>query len=220
MIRIKHLYIKNVSTLLFIALMIVLVVQCKSSNKETQKKETQSEANQAVKSNNKKDPPQLVHDDKGNIIERHSKAYRKADGSVRSIDDYYYKHDERGNVIEEIKKSHNADGTLNFKNINYYTYDTKNQKIELKFYSYNGNEELQRKARNTYQYNDNGLCTLDLSYNNDDKLFLKIIRQENDKGELSSEEFIHYDENRAKKDHKKYHYNQFGLEKTEDMMKK
>lgn len=219
MIRTGLVIFRKLAGIVGFILVLGIMIQCNNSTTETKKDKNQTEDKKPASKSQTKEPAKLVYDDNENIIERHNKAYQK-DGSLRSMDDYYYKYDDRGNVIEEIKESHDADGVLSYKNVNFYTYDDKNQKIELRFFSYNGNEELQRKARNTYEYNDRGLCVLEHSYNNEDKLFLKIIRYQNDAGELTAEEFIHFDDNGEKKDHKKYHYSQFGLEKTEDMMKK
>ncbi|MEZ5196200.1 MAG: hypothetical protein R2764_07325 [Bacteroidales bacterium] len=95
--------------LIIIFTLSLLTLQCKGPDSDKKQKQDQAAENQPVKSTNTKEPAKLVHDEKGNIIERHNKSYRKADGSLRSIDDYYYKYDDRGNVIEEIKESHDAD---------------------------------------------------------------------------------------------------------------
>ena len=93
-------------------------VQCKNSKKAKQenvgnKDTTELTTNDKVK----REKPKLIHDDKGNIIERHAYSYRKKDGSIRSKDSYYYKRDERGNVTEEIKESYSPDKELKFNDI-------------------------------------------------------------------------------------------------------
>jgi hypothetical protein len=48
----------------------------------------------------------------------------------------------------------------------------------------------------------------------------KIIFEPDSTGKMLSEEYIHYNQDGTIKDHKKYYYNDYGLEKTVDLMKK
>jgi len=199
-----------------IILLALFMMQCKNTKKETAtKKQSAAQSAKPVR-----EKPKLVYDDRGNIIERHAKSYRKYDESIRSVDSYYYKYDERDNLIEEIKESYTVDGELKYKNVNFYSYNDKNQRIELRFFSYDKNDSLQRQARTTFEYNDLGHPVKEQSYYTDGTIKGTIIREPNEKGELLSEEYIHYNPDGTKKDHKKYYYTKYGLEKTEDLMEK
>lgn len=219
-------FIKNLKlsylTLFFLMIMIPLFfIQCKNSKKAKQENAGNKDTTELTTDNKvKKEKPKLIYDDKGNIIERHAYSYRKKDGSIRSKDSYYYKRDERGNVTEEIKESYSPGGELKFKNVNYYSYDDKDRKIEQKFFSYDGEGNLKRKARNTFKYNENGYLIEDLGYFDDGSIKSKIILDPAETGALRSEEYIHYNKDGSKKDHKKYYYSQYGLQKTVDLMEK
>lgn len=166
----------------------------------------------------KKQKPELVYDDRGNIIERHGYSYRKSDGSIRSRDSYYYTYDDRNNVVEEIKESYNTDGSLKYKNVNFYQYDDRNLKIDLVFESYNEAGEMQRTAHHSYKYNENGDKIEDIGYDETGKVISRIILAPDENGLLQSEEYIYYDENGEITDHKKYYYTEYGLEKTVDLL--
>ena len=199
------------------------LLQCKNSEKEkpdNKGHETKTKTEQPVKNENKREKPTLIHDDKGNIIERHSNSYSSKDGSILSKESYYYKYDDRNNVIEETKESYDTKGELKYKNVNFYTYNDKNQRTEIKFLSYDGNLDLQRQARNTFKYNENGHLIEEIGYFADGSIKSKTIRNPNEKGEILSEEFINYNKDGTKKDHKKYYYTKYGLERTEDLMDK
>lgn len=167
----------------------------------------------------KKEKPQLVYDDRGNVIERHGKSYRKTDGSIRSNDSYYYAYDDSNNVIKEIKESYNIDGSRKFKNVNYYQYDHRNLKIDLVFESYDENDELLRTAHHSYKYNERGHKVEDIGYANDGSVISRIIMNPDETGLLLSEEYLYYDEQGVITDHKKYFYTEYGLEKTVDLLK-
>jgi len=199
-----------------IVLLAFSMIHCKNAKKETTTEKQSTE--QSTKS--VREEPRLVYDDRGNIIERHAKSYRKRDESVRSVDSYYYKYDERNNLIDETKESYTVDGELKYKNVNFYTYNDKNQKIELRFFSYDKNDSLQRQARTTFEYNDLGHPVKEQNYFEDGTVKGIIIRDPDEKGALQSEEYIHYNPDGTKKDHKKYYYTEYGLGKTEDLMKK
>ena len=205
--------IKNIS---LITLLAFVMIYCKNANKETttEKQSTEQSGKQV------REEPKLVYDDRGNIIERHAKSYSKRDESVKSVEDYYYTYDERNNLIEETKESYSPDGELKYKNVNFYSYDAKNQKIELRFFTYDSNDSLQRQARSTFEYNDLGHPVKEQSYFEDGTIKGIIIRDPDEKGALRSEEYIHYNPDGSKKDHKKYYYTEYGLGETEDLMKK
>lgn len=204
--------IKIVNTCLFLILALIMVF-CSNTKKEPASKET---SKQIIKPAPEK--PRLVHDESGNIIERHVKSYRKSDGSVRSEDSYYYQYDKRNNLIEETKKSHTIDGLLIYKIVNFYTYNKKDQKIEMQFYSYDKNDSINRQARTTFEYNNLGQLIIEQSYFKDGTIKGVIIHESNEKGDLISEEYIHYNPDGFKKDHKKYYYTEYGLDKTVDLM--
>jgi len=206
----------KVINICLIVLLAFFMIYCKNAKKETTTKRQSTE--QSTKP--VREEPRLVYDDRGNIIERHAKSYRKTDESVRSVDSYYYKYDERNNLINETKKSYTVDGELKYKNVNFYTYNDKNQQIELHFFSYDKNDSLQRQARTTFEYNDLGHPVKEQNYFEDGTIKGIIIRDPNEKGELLSEEYIHYNPDGTKKDHKKYYYTEYGLGKTEDLMEK
>jgi hypothetical protein len=199
-----------------IVLLAFSMIHCKNAKKETAtQKQTAEQSAKPVR-----EKPRLVYDDRGNIIERHAKSYRKQDESIRSVDSYYYKYDEQNNLIDEVKESYTVDGELKYKNVNFYSYNDKNQRIELRFFSYDKNDSLQRQARTTFEYNDLGHPVKEQSYFADGTIKGIIIRDPNEKGELLSEEYIHYNPDGSKKDHKKYYYTEYGLGKTEDLMEK
>lgn len=169
---------------------------------------------------NQKESPKLIYDNQGNIIERHSVSYRQKDNSVRSRDSYYYKYDEHKNVIEETKKSHDPNGNLVFKNVNFYYFNEQNQKIEQKFFSYDANDILNQQARNTYSYDQGGNVLQEKSWYEDGSIKSIINSSRNPDGYLTAEEYINFEPDGSKKYHKKFHYSKFGLERTEDLMKK
>ncbi|MCB0822656.1 MAG: hypothetical protein KDC09_08165 [Bacteroidales bacterium] len=193
------------------------LVSCDGNKSKAKKADKDKNTESTAKQANKQEP-ELVYDSKGNITERHAYSYRKADGSVRSFDSYYYTYDDRGNVVKEVKESYKPDGTLSYKNINYYTWNDDNLQVELVFESYNAEDELQRKARHTYKYNERGHKIEDLGYFDDGSISSKIVLDPDEKGALRSEEFIHYNEDGSKKDHKKYYYTEYGLDRTVDLM--
>jgi hypothetical protein len=167
-----------------------------------------------------KEPPKLVYDSAGNITERHSISYRQKDNSIRSRDSYYYKYDNRRNVVEETKKSFDPDGNLVFRIVNFYFYNDLNQKTEQKFYSYDANDSLKQEARNTYVYDKSGNVTQEKNWNPDGTIKAIINSSRSEEGYLTSEEYINYNPDGTKKSHKKFYYSKFGLERTEDLMKK
>ena len=201
---------------IFVVLLSTGLVFCDSSTKENK---TQQAKTAAVKQGNQRQEPTIVKDDRGNIIERQSYSYRK-DNSIRSRESYYYEYDENNNLIKDIKESYDLDDRLAYKNINYHTFNKKNELIKTIFESYDGNNILQRKAHSEFVYNEKGHKIEDLSYYEDGTLKGKIILDPDESGALRSEEFINYNPDGTKKDHKKYYYNQFGLEKTVDLMEK
>lgn len=208
---------KRTYILLVLAALAFSFVQCdnkKTGNKQDQKKE--SDENRAPV---KKEKPTLVYDDRGNVIERHGKSYRKTDGSIRSNDSYYYTYDDSNNVVTEIKESYNVDGSRKFKNINYYQYDERNLKIDLVFESYDEDDQLLRTAHHSYKYNERGDKVEDIGYATDGSVISRIIMNPDETGLLLSEEYLYYDETGEITDHKKYFYTEYGLEKTVDLMK-
>ena len=197
-----------------IVLMAFGMIYCKNAKKEPETNKQPTEQ----KEKSVREEPKLIYDDNGNIIERHAKSYRKTDKSVRSVDSYYYKYDDRNNLIEETKESYTPDGELNYKNVNFYKYDDKNQKIELHFSSYDKNDILQRQARTTIAYNELGHPVKEQTYFEDGTIRDILIRETDEQGEIMSEEYIHYNPDGSKKDHKKYYYTKYGLDKTVDLM--
>ena len=206
--------------MILIAVVSMITWQCNGNSKD--KKEQSKNTSQQTQEEKLKDrkKPELVYDKNGNIIERHAISYRKSDNSVRSKDDYYYDFDANNNLIREVKESHDPDGNLQYKNVNEFKYNDKNQKIEQIFYSYNPDGELQRKERNTFKYNDLGYKIEDVGYFDDGTVKSRIILDPDENGVLRSEEYIDYNHDESKKDHKKYYYNDYGLEKTVDLMEK
>jgi hypothetical protein len=196
---------------------LLMIVQCTEGDKKKEKTEKDNTENVAP-GPVKKQKPELVYDDRGNVIERHGYSYRKTDGSIRSRDSYYYTYDDRDNVIKEIKESYNPDGSLKFKNVNYYQYDDRNLKIDLVFESYNEAGEMQRTAHHSYKYNENGHKIEDIGYAENGDVISRIILSPDEDGLLRAEEYIYYDENGEIKDHKKYYYTEYGLEKTVDLL--
>jgi len=210
---------KSIYGIIMMLGMLLIAWQCNSPTKDKKEDTSSSDQKQELtKADRKK--PELVYDKNGNVTERHSISYRKTDNSIRSKDDYYYEYDDNNNVIKEVKKSHDPEGNLQYKNVNEYTYNDKNEKIEQVFYSYNADEELQRKARNTFKYDENGHKIEDVGYFDDGAIKSKIILDPDENGRLRSEEYINYNHDGIKTDHKKYYYNEYGLEKTVDLMDK
>lgn len=203
----------NISLILLLAFG---MMYCKNTKKEPAAKKQSTEQ----KEKTTREEPKFVYDDNGNVIERHAKSYRKKDESVRSVDSYYYKYDERNNIIEETKESYSPDGELQYKNVNLYMYDDKNQRIESLFSSYDNNDTLLRQVKTTFEFNELGHPTKEITYFEDGTIKEIISRETNEKGEILSEEYIQYEPGGSKKDHKKYHYSEYGLDKTEDLMEK
>jgi hypothetical protein len=192
----------------------LFLVQCSNPAKE--------EKSQVPASKEKpleRERPKLVHDARGNITERHAISYR-SDNSIRARESYYYKYDDRNNLIEETKESSTPQGELVYKNINYYTYNSLNQKVEQKFFSYNKDNQIQQQARNTFRYNAKGDVIEEKSYFENGSVKSVVNTGRNELGELKSEEYIYFNKEGEKTGHKKYHYTQYGLERTEDLMKK
>lgn len=213
----NHYNITNrIINICLIVLLAFVTINCNNSKKEPSNKKQATEQ----KAKTVREEPKLVYDDRGNIIERHSKSYSKRDESVKSIESYYYVYDEQNNVIDETKESYTPDKQLKYKNVNIYTYDDKNQKIEQHFYSYDSKDSLQRHTKTTMEYNDLGYSVKEQTYFEDGSIKGIIIRDPDEKGALRSEEYIHYNPDGTKKDHKKYYYTEYGLGKTEDLMKK
>ena len=206
----------------FVAAFLLTFVQCDGPEK---KKNGSDKAPAEQKSNTDKkvvkEKPKLVYDDKGNLTERHAYSYRKKDGSIRAKESYYYEHDENGNVIKEVKESYTPDGkTLVYKNVNIYSYDNHNNRTEQAFSSYDKDGNLTRKARHTFKYDKYNHMIEDLGYFDDGTIQSKIIFEPDSTGKMLSEEYIHYNQDGTMKDHKKYYYSDYGLEKTVDLMKK
>lgn len=197
---------------------IQLISGCKQTNKESMDQKSTME--NAGDNKGTIEKPRLVYDAAGNIIERHSVSYRKKDNSIRSRDSYYYKFDDRKNVIEETKKSSDANGNLVYRNVNYYFFNDLNQKTEQKFYSYDGNDSLTQQARNTYSYDKNGDLLQEKTYYPDGSVKSIINSYRDQSRYLTAEEYINFNPDGSKKDHKKFHYSKYGLERTEDLMKK
>jgi len=214
----KRIPLKSIMFFLLVFVFSFSLIQCKNSKEKNKDNKTNNEQTASTKP--EKEKPKLVHDDNGNIVERHANSYRKKDGSLRSKDSYFYKYDERNNLIDETKISHNPEGEVQYKNVNFYAYNDLNQKIEQNFFSYDKNDTLQRQSRITYVYNDLGHLVEETSYFLDGSVKSIIIRDPNELGELNSEEYIHYNQDGTKKDHKKYYYTKYGLERTEDLMDK
>jgi hypothetical protein len=220
----NHIVFKNLPggvSVLLLTLFSIVLIQCSGGDSKVRDESKKPAGEQSTPAKEVvKEKPKLVYDDKGNIIERHGKAYKRKDGSLRSIDNFYYQYDDRGNVIIETKESFNPDSILMYKNVNYYTYNDKNLKIEQVFKSYDGNNLLQRTARNTFRYNENGHIVEDIGYYESGAIKSRIISDPDKNGAPRSEEYINYLENGTKTDHKKYYYSQFGLQKTVDLMEK
>jgi hypothetical protein len=205
------------TTLLLSMVLLITLNQCK--NEKTAKEEKIEKSAQETAKKPVREEPRLVYDDRGNIIERYNNSYKKSDGSLRSVDSYYYTYDENNNVIKEVKESRDPDGNFKFRNINYYTYDDRNLMIDLVFHSVDENDEILRKAHHSYNYNENGHKIEDIGYAEDGSVISRIILDPDEKGALRSEEYIYYDAQGAISDHKKYYYTQYGLEKTVDLLK-
>jgi hypothetical protein len=208
---------------ILILLMTILISGTMMHCKEKIKKDNESSGNQTgvIESTpQKREKPKLVHDEKGNVIERHSLSYRQSDGSIRSTDSYYYQYDERNNVIKEVKESYDPNGTLNYKNINYYKYNENNLQTEIRFESYTTDNVLERKERHAFRYNKSGQKIEDIGYYESDAIKSKIILEYDPSGILISEEYLDYNEDGSKTSHKKYYYSHSGLEKTVDLMDK
>ncbi len=199
-----------------IILLVVVMINCDNSSKKTSSKDQATEK----KAKPVREKPRFVYDDNGNITERHAKSYSKKDGYIKSIESYYYVYDDNNNVIEETKESYSPEEVLVYKNVNLYTYNDKNEKIELNFYSYDTNDSLQRHARTTMEYNELGYSVKEQTYYEDGSIKGVILRDPDEKGALNWEEYIHYNPDGSKKDHKRYHYTEYGLGETEDLMKK
>jgi hypothetical protein len=204
-------------TLIILSAMLITLVQCKNKKSEqaSEKQKTEQDAKKPVE----REKPVLVHDDRGNIIERYNNSYRKTDGSIRSRDSYYYTYDDNNNVIKEIKESRGEDGSFKFKNVNHYQYDDRNLMIDLVFESYDENDVLLRTSHHSFSYNENGHKTEDVGYDNDGDVISRIIMEPDETGLLLSEEYIYYDEDGVITDHKKYYYTAYGLEKSVDLLK-
>ena len=198
-------------------ILILSFMQCK--NEKTAKEEKIEKAEQKDTRKRVKEEPRLVYDDKGNVTERYNNTYKKSDGTLRSVDSYFYTYDDNNNVVKEIKESRDPEGKFKFKNINYYTYDDRNLMIDLVFHSVDENEDIIRKAHHSYNYNENGHKIEDIGYADDGSVISRIILDPDEAGALRSEEYIYYDEEGAITDHKKYYYTQYGLEKTVDLLK-
>lgn len=188
-------------------------MQCDNTQTETSSQKTTQQIAPP-----EREKPRLIYDNNGNITERHAKSYRKSDGSIRSVDSYFYTYDHKNRLIEETKKSFTVDGEIIFKNKSIYNYNKKDLKTEILFLVFDINDSIQRRARTTFDYNNAGYLVVEKSYFNDSILKSKIIRKPNEKGDLVSEEFIHYKPDGSKKDHKKYYYTAHGLDRIEDLM--
>jgi len=210
---------KTILNLLLIISVAASLVQCQQS-RNREKESLARKTGVEEKDSDQRMQPKLVHDERGNVIERHLHTYRQSDGSLRSADSYYYQYDDRDNVIKEVKESYEPGGRLNYKNVNYYAYNEKNLQIEIRFESYNADNQLERRARNTFHYNESGQKIEDIGYYEDGTIKSRIILDPDETGALRSEEYIDFDEKGNKVSHKKYYYSQFGLEKTVDMMGK
>lgn len=166
-----------------------------------------------------REKPKLVYDAHGNITERHAYSYR-SDNSIRSKESYYYEFDDRNNLINESKESFDPEGQLVYKNINSYSYNVLNQKTEQKFLSFDKDNKLQSQARNTYSYNTKGELIEEKTYFDNGALKSIIATEHNNMGEIKSEEYIYFNLEGIKTDHKKYYYSKYGLERTENLLKK
>ncbi|MCD4696852.1 MAG: hypothetical protein K8S16_11500 [Bacteroidales bacterium] len=190
-------------------------IQCSSPNKN-------DKHNAGLQKEQKKpaerEKPKLVHDERGNVIERHAISYRKTDNSIRSNDSYYYDYDDSNNVIKEVKESYKPDGVLHFKNVSYHDFNEKGQKTKTIFESYGTEGNLNRRSHQEFKYNENGYKVEELGFFENGGIKQKIILDPDERGALRSEEYIYYTEEGAIKDHKKYFYNDYGLEKTIDLM--
>jgi hypothetical protein len=210
--KMKH----TIATISILALLITLI-QCKNDkSSETKSKQT---TEKKATTPPEREEPRLVHDERGNIIERHANSYRKSDGSIRSRDSFYYTYDENNNVVLEVKESYEPDGTFRYKNVNHYTYNDKSLLIDLVFENFDADDNLVRTAHHSYKYNENGHKIQDIGYDTEGNMISQIILDPDEKGALRSEEFIKYDDNGEINDHKKYYYSQYGLEKSVDLLK-
>lgn len=201
------------ATILFL---LVLFFSCNNSEKKTEKNSTAKQIEAPAKTEREK--PVLVHDDRGNIIERHSKSYTK-ENSIRTIDDYFYKFDENNNRIEEIKESHNSSGELQYTTRNYFKYNQNNKLVEQNLNNYDANSNLLNTALNKYKYDNQGRKIKDTGYYPGGELKSIIILSYGESGFLEWEEYIDYNENGNKINHKKYLYTNNTLQKTIDLMK-
>jgi hypothetical protein len=208
---------KSILILLMTILITGTIIQCKEGTKRDNES-SGIKAGVEETSPQQREKPKLVHDERGNVIERHSYSYRQSDGSIRSADSYYYQYDDRDNVIKEVKESFDPDGSMNYKNVNYYTYNQDNLQTEIRFESYNSDNLLERKARHAFRYNKSGQKIEDIGYYESGAIKSKIMLEYDQAGILRSEEYIDYNEDGRKTSHKKYYYSQSGLEKTVDMM--
>jgi hypothetical protein len=195
---------------------VILIASCYFTGCNSQLEEEKVPVAETGKSASR-EKPKLVHDAKGNIIERHAHNYR-SDNTVRSIEDYYYKYDDRNNLIEETKESSNPQGELVYKNINIYIYNDLNQKVEQKFFSYDKNNQLQQQARNTYRYSNKGQLLEEKAYHANGELKSIVSTERTGDGTLKSEEYLNFNDKGQKISHKKYHYTKYGLDRTEDLM--
>jgi hypothetical protein len=125
---------KSILILLMTILITGTIIQCKEGTKRDNES-SGIKAGVEETSPQQREKPKLVHDERGNVIERHSYSYRQSDGSIRSADSYYYQYDDRDNVIKEVKESYDPNGTMNYKNVNYYTYNQDNLQTEIRFES-------------------------------------------------------------------------------------
>ncbi|MCD4664916.1 MAG: hypothetical protein K8R68_06555 [Bacteroidales bacterium] len=203
----------------FIIILFLLVsfFSCNNSEKKTENNSTPKQQIVApVKTEREK--PVLTYDDRGNIIKRHSKSYTK-DNSIRSADDYFYKFDENNNRIEEIKESYNSSGELQYTTKNYFKYNQNNKLIEQNLNNFDANSNLLNTALNKFQYDNAGRKIKDTGYYPGGELKSIIVLSYGESGFLEWEEYIDYDENGKKTNHKKYLYTNNTLQKTIDLMK-
>ncbi len=208
------------SYILFIAFLLTFVQCNEPDKKKSESTKTTTEQKTTADKKVEKEKPKLFYDDKGNLTERQAYSYRKKDGSIRAKESYYYEHDDRGNVTKEVKESYSPDGKiLSYKNVNIYSYDINNNRTEQVFSSYDTDGNLKRKARHTFKFNKYNRMIEDLGYFDDGSIQSKIIFEPDSSGKMLSEEYIHYLEDGTIKDHMKYYYSDYGLEKTVDLMK-
>lgn len=205
---------------LIILLAFLAIVSYQCTNQGDKDKATENGKSEQQTKPARKEKPKITKDERGNIIERQSNSYRKSDGSLRTRESYYYDYDDSNNVVKEIKESYNLDGSRKYKNVNYYKYDSRNLKIDLVFETFDENDEMIRTAHHSYNYNKRGDKIEDIGYAEDGRVISRIILSPNETGLLLSEEYIYYDEKGEIIDHKKYYYTEYGLERSEDLMKK